>query len=120
MANSKRAGASLLPRDVFDEQSLSLVAKLHGDAPEAEKQAMFGRLAQSVLADSALNQLRLRVEIAAHLMNGTTDFAQVNDFIYAKVFHTPKSDPWLGLHTRTDFTGLPDDGITMPAKAAQR
>ena len=81
---------------------------------------MLARLAQHAKADSALNQLRLRAEIAAILSTGTTDFATINDQIYAKVFHTPKSDPWIGLRSRLDFTGLPDDGATMPVRAAQR
>jgi hypothetical protein len=108
----------IAPARVFDEQSLALVDKLHGDAPE--KGRMLARFAESVRADSALNQLRLRAQIAAFLAKGTTDFAQVNDFIYANVFHTPKSDAWLGLHDQATFTGLPGGGVTMPAKAAQR
>ncbi len=124
--NEARAMQVALPRgelppiQVFDEQSLALIDTLHGDAPATTKAQMLERLALSVRADSALNQLRLRTQIAAHLAKGTTDFTEVNDFIYANVFHTPKSDPWLGLHTRTVFTGLPGDGVTMPAKAAQR
>jgi hypothetical protein len=112
--------ASML--QVFDEQSTSLVHRLHGDAPEPDRTQMLVRLAKHVLADSALNQIRLRPEIAAILQDGTTDFAKVNDYLYAHVFHTPKSDPWLGLHARRDFTGLPNDGASpvrsMPTPTA--
>lgn len=102
---------------VFDAQSIELVTRIYGEATEKERARMLSRLAQHALADSALNQLRLRAEIAAYLSSGNTDFRQANDFIYAKVFHTPKSDPWLGLHSRLDFTGLPGDGVMMPATA---
>lgn len=108
------------PAAVFDAQSIALVQRVYGDASKQEREVMLSRLAQHVLADSALNQLRLRDEITRHLEDGTTDFAKVNDFIYAKVFHTPKSDPWVGLRSRLDFTGIPNDGVTMPAPTAQR
>ncbi|MFN0247739.1 MAG: hypothetical protein ACKV2T_12705 [Kofleriaceae bacterium] len=100
------------PRTIFDAQSLALVERLHGDAPAAERTHMLTRLARHALADSALNQIRLRTEIAAILSDGNSDFTKVNDVIYAAVFHTPKSDPWLGLRARRDFTGLPNDGAS--------
>lgn len=112
------------PTSVFDAQSIALVEQIYGDATKEQRTRMLGRLAQHALADSALDQLRLRNEIAAILATGNTDFAQVNDKIYAQVFHTPKSDPWLGLRSRLDFTGLPGDGVTVqgstPAATAQR
>ena len=39
---------------------------------------------------------------------------EINAWIYADVFQTPRSDAWLGLLPRTDFTGLPGDGVVMP------
>ena len=105
---------------VFDEQSVRLVDRLHGDANGDEHGEMLMRLVEHARADSALNQLRLRPQIHEILARGSTDFATVNDAIYATVFHTPKSDPWLGLHARRDFTGLPSDGVTMPAAVAHR
>jgi hypothetical protein len=44
---------------------------------------------------------------------GHVDFANLNAFVYARVFATPKDDAWLGLLPRTDFTGLPGDGVVM-------
>lgn len=105
---------------VFDTQSTELVARLYGDATEQQRRSMLARLARSARADSALNQLRLRPQIHRFLAKGSTDFTTINDFIYASVFHTPKSDPWLGLHARRDFTGLPDDGVTAPTATAHR
>ena len=109
-----------IPTQVFDTQSIALVERLYGTSTSAARDVMLRRLALHVLADSALNQLRLRREIAALLASGDTDLARINDTIYARVFHTPKSDPWLGLRSRLDFTGLPEDGVTMRAPAAQR
>lgn len=106
--------------EIFDDQSIALVDRLYGETKGTAHDQMLSRLATHALADSALDQLRLRPQIHELLAKGSTDFTTINDAIYATVFHTPKSDPWLGLHARRDFTGLPDDGATMPAATAHR
>ena len=68
-----------------------------------------------MVADSALNQLRLRPQIEREIVRrgGHVDFATLNAWIYAEVFHTPKQDPWLGLLPRDAFTGLRGDGVVI-------
>ncbi|HEY5922463.1 MAG TPA: hypothetical protein VIV11_12365 [Kofleriaceae bacterium] len=109
-----------LPPRVLDDASLALVSRLH-DAVAAvrttkeQKDVMIRRLEQNLVADSALNQLRLRPAISREIMGqgGNVPFAKLNAFVYAEVFRTPKADAWLGLLPRTDFTGLPGDGVVM-------
>jgi len=106
--------------DTFDTRSLHLIGWLHdlGQRPssEAERAAMIGRLEYSVLADSALDELQLRQQIRAKLVaEPGLSLDQLNRWIYSEVFHTPSSDPWLGLVPRTDFTGLPGDGVDYRA-----
>jgi hypothetical protein len=93
-----------------------LISWLHdlGQKPatQEERNAMIGRLEFSALADSALDELQLRQQIRAKLVSQPgISLDELNAWIYAEVFHTPKSDPWLGLVPRTDFTGLPGDGV---------
>ncbi len=104
---------------VLDVASRALIERLH-DAVPAELVAtrpqlaqMMDRLEQHVVADTAINQLRLRPLIAQHIVQtgGTESFEQLDTWVYAEVFKTPRSDAWLGLVPRTDFTGLPGDGI---------
>jgi hypothetical protein len=103
---------------VLDQASRDLVVAIHnaGNAPRiTADDDLIARLEQSVVADTALDELRLRAEIRAHLVEQPgDDFATLNAWIYARVFATPRSDPWLGLLQRTDFTGLPGDGVVMP------
>ena len=77
--------------------------------------AMIARLEQTIVADSALNQLRLRPQIGREIVRrgGRIDFATLNAWIYAEVFRTPKQDAWLGLLPRDVFTGLPGDGVVI-------
>ncbi len=109
------------PPRVLDDASRALVTRLHEAVPaklrgtREQTKAMIARLEQNLVADSALNQLRLRPQIAAEIvrLGGRADFATLNTWVYAHVFRTPKTDPWLGLLPRTDFTGVPGDGVVM-------
>jgi hypothetical protein len=94
---------------------------LHNEVPpelratDQRLDALIARLEQTLLADSALNQLRLRPQIANEIVRrgGRTDFATLNAWIYAEVFRSPRQDAWLGLLPRDMFTGLPGDGVVI-------
>jgi len=108
----------LAPGSVLDDRARALVTRLHNAAGVAASPAatreVVARLEQSIAADTALDELVLRQQIRRELVdNGVRDFASLNAWIYANVFHTPRSDEWLGLLPRTDFTGLPGDGVVM-------
>jgi hypothetical protein len=106
---------------VLDEASRALVIRLHNRVPRELREtgeqldAMIARLEQAIIADSALNQLRLRPQIGREIARrgGRIDFATLNDWIYAEVFRTPKQDAWLGLLPRNMFTGLAGDGVVI-------
>lgn len=44
----------------------------------------------------------------------TTDFEVLNEWVYAELFLTPSSDPWLGLAPNDVYTALENDGQTAP------
>jgi hypothetical protein len=111
------------PVDVLDEASRALVVRLHNAGPPElrgtaeEVRVIVARLEQTILADTALNQLRLRPQISREIVRrgGRIDFETLNAWIYAEVFHTPRGDAWLGLLQRDVFTGLPGDGVVLRA-----
>jgi hypothetical protein len=118
---SMRALFAPPPLMVLDEASRELIARLYHAGPadprasDAELARMIARLEHHIVADSALNQFTLRQRIHRQIVAAAqTDFMALNAWIYDQVFATPASDPWLGLHPRTDFTGLPGDGAVMP------
>jgi hypothetical protein len=106
---------------VLDAASRALVMRLHnaGSAElrstDEELRAMVARLEQTVVADTAINQLRVRPEISREIVRrgGRIEFATLNAWIYDQVFRTPSADPWLGLVQRDVFTGLPGDGVVQ-------
>ena len=106
---------------VLDAASRALIERLHDAVPRElvatapQLAAMIDKLEEHVVADTAQSQLRLRPQIARHIVEtgGTASFEDLNAWVYAEVFKTPRSDAWLGLMPRTDFTGLPGDGVVM-------
>ena len=106
---------------VLDQASRALVVRLHNEVPPElratgeQLEVMIARLEQMLVADSALNQVRLRPQIAREMVRrgGRTDFATLNAWIYAEVFRSPRQDEWLGLLPRNVFTGLPGDGVVL-------
>ena len=108
------------PGSLLDSRSTALVTSVYAAAapgvprPTADAIAdMFARLEENILADTNKNEIVLRSLIRKHLASGApTDFASVNTFVYADIFATPRTDEWLGLLPRTDFTGLPADGAS--------
>ena len=106
---------------MLDEASRALVVRLHNEVPSELRAtgqqlgAMIARLEQTIVADTALNQLRLRPQIGREIVRrgGRTDFDTLNAWVYAEVFRTPKKDPWLGILPRDVFTGLVGDGVVI-------
>jgi hypothetical protein len=116
-----RAPARVPAPMVLDAASRTLVARLHNAGPAAQRATpdelaqVIARLEQHIVADTAQNQFTLRQQIRRRIVDqGETDFTALNAWIYSSVFATPRSDAWLGLLPRTDFTGLPGDGVVMP------
>jgi hypothetical protein len=106
---------------VIDDSSRALVLRLHNAVPAGlrtpspDSARLIARLEQTIVADTALNQFRLRPVISAEIARrgGQGEFASLNAWIYEEVFRTPRQDAWLGLLPRDVFTGLPGDGVVL-------
>ena len=73
-----------------------------------------------IVADTAQNEFKLHQQVHALFVRALTQqpaaaskFAAINAAVYATIFATPSSDPWMGLVQADAFTGLPGDGITV-------
>ena len=99
---------------VLDPQATKLVVALHNGGPvkatTAELAALLPRFEQHLLADSALAEFKLRMQIHDYLATHANTYLPLDRFLYTEVFKTPITDRWLGLLPRTDVTGLPGDG----------
>lgn len=75
---------------------------------------MMARLESSLAADTVRNQYDFRTKILARLVEQKEPaLSELNDWVYATLFLTPKEDKWLGLRSNEVFTALENDGIEI-------
>jgi len=113
-------------RRQVDDAALRLVSSKFPDAATASRLTMskmavesplvkaVARLDENISQDTVRNNFELRTRILGYLDSPEArgrSLAQVNDWVYAQVFLTPRSDPWLGLAPQDAFAALDDNGV---------
>jgi hypothetical protein len=79
--------------------------------------AMVGEFRRSLALDTVHNEYDLHRRLHAMLGDAatatqlSTHLAALNDRVYAELFLTPNSDPWLGLDPGDGYTALPGGGL---------
>ena len=63
--------------------------------------------------DTVRNEYLMHSKLYAWLIEdrGRSDLDTFNDKVYAELFLTPASDPWLGLFTADTYMALDDAGV---------
>ena len=75
---------------------------------------MVRTLEESIAVDTVKNEYRLHSEIhrwLAEIQATTAEVETLNERVYAELFLTPSSDPWLGLAPADVYTALPNGGV---------
>jgi hypothetical protein len=64
-----------------------------------------------VALDTIRNEYLLRSKLYGWLIQASPqlDLAELNDKVYAELFLTPSTDPWLGLLSKDVYTGLSEE-----------
>jgi hypothetical protein len=110
---------------MLDAPSLALIRSQSPTAAQAGKIAMTKRVVEdplvrmvrtlesSIALDTVKNEFRLHREIHRWLSDAGTasDVETLNERVYAELFLTPSSDPWLGLAPADVYTALPNGGV---------
>ena len=75
-------------------------------------------LQRSIAEDTVRNEYSVHATIHQWFANRTvpSDLEQFNSKVYAELFLTPDTDPWLGLVPADTFTGLENNGLVCPPK----
>ena len=91
--------------ETISEPSRSLARLKTGRIDDA---AMLVATYERARTDTALNRFTLERRLHAWLEDPRepADFASINTRVYAELFLTPASDPWLGLRSETDWDVL--------------
>jgi hypothetical protein len=81
--------------------------------PEIALAKLIQKLEFSIALDSVRNEYLLHPRLHAWLATGSAakDLDGFNDKVYAELFLTPKSDPWLGLYSPEIYTALDGGGL---------
>ena len=83
-------------------------------AVESPLLAATRKLSSTVALDTVRNNYMLRSKILAYLISHnslrSSSLAVVNDWVYARVFLTPRQDPWLGLAPNDVFAAIDRNG----------
>jgi hypothetical protein len=104
----------------LDENSVRLIRiknlGLYGGSEPASRAALgrtVGELVGAMAIDTVRNEYIFHTKIHEWFARASADFnlTLLNDRIYAELFLTPSSDPWLGLFPRDKYTGIENDGV---------
>jgi hypothetical protein len=94
-------------RKLFDDKDgLGLTA-------ETKLTNLVQKLQLSIALDTVRNEYLLHTKLHAWLVADTTrfDLEKLNEKVYAEMFQTPRSDPWLGLFSDEVYMALERGGV---------
>lgn len=114
----------------LDEASRALIRRQNPNLREINKRAaeamtndnllsnLIENFERNIALDTARNEYMLHTKIHALLVNArySNDLDALNEKVYAELFMTPRSDPWLGLVAPDAYTGLQNGGVVLSRK----
>jgi hypothetical protein len=101
----------------LDAASIALIRHKRPGARTDSIDRMIASFERSMAQDTIRNESLLRTQILQWLASGEgKDLNALNDRVYAELFLTPTSDPWLGLAPRDAYSGLENDGLVTPTR----
>ena len=108
---------------ILDDASIALIRRENSaaaavdpatgasESPEKTLAAMVHNFQISMAVDTVRNEYDLRRQLHEWFVAGTNrDLEALNERVYAELFLTPRSDPWLGLVAPDTYTGLERGG----------
>jgi hypothetical protein len=107
----------------LDDRSIELIRKqtlkllkaisISDRLAEARMKNLVQKLEMSIAMDTVRNEYLLRTKLHAWLIAdpSRSNLESFNDKVYAELFLTPKSDPWLGLFSPETYMALERGGV---------
>ncbi|HEY2961548.1 MAG TPA: hypothetical protein VGJ37_03995 [Pyrinomonadaceae bacterium] len=101
------------PDAVLDTRSITLIRRQNPSLSEKEFAAMLQKFQEAIALDTVRNEYLLHPKLYAWLWRdpSRTDLEKFNEKVYAELFLTPRSDPWLGLTSNDVYTALDGNGV---------
>lgn len=118
----KKIAALHLADAKLDAQSISLIKRKTQNTladgskttPEAALANLVQKLEMNIAVDTVRNEYLLHPRLHAWLVTDARreNVDALNEKVYAELFLTPASDPWLGLFSAETYTALENGGIS--------
>jgi hypothetical protein len=100
----------------LDQASIALMARQNQNLrdDEALRTRTVENLEKYMALDTVRNEYMLRNKLHAWFVAGQagTDVDTLNELVYAQLFQTPGTDPWLGLYSADVYTALDKGGVS--------
>lgn len=101
------------PDAVLDAGSIALIKRQNPALSDQDFSAMVKKFQELIALDTVRNEYLLHTKLYPWLLRdpSRTDLKQFNEKVYAELFLTPRSDPWLGLLGRDMYVGIDNGGV---------
>lgn len=98
---------------VIDSASIALIRRQNSALSEQEFAAMLQKFQELIALDTVRNEYLMHTKLYPWLLRdpSRTDLEKFNTKVYAELFLTPGSDPWLGLLTKDAYLGIDNAGV---------
>src|SRR4030095_10323509 len=98
---------------VLDDHSIVLIKNQYQSLSEPEMSKLLQKFQELVALDTVRNEYLLRTKLYAWLTRDPArkDIAKFNEKVYAELFLTPQSDPWLGFLLPDTYTAIDNGGV---------
>ncbi len=98
---------------VLDDRSISLIKHQNPTLSERELAQLVQKFQDLLALDTVRNEYLMHTKLYTWIMKDPVrdDVEKLNEQVYAKLFLTPNSDPWLGLFSADVYTALDNGGV---------
>jgi hypothetical protein len=101
---------------ILDSRSIALIKQQNPTLAEADLLRLLNKFQELVALDTVRNEYLMHSKLYVLLMRdpARNDVEKLNEKVYATLFLTPRSDPWLGLFSSDVYTALDNGGVVKP------
>ncbi len=98
---------------ILDERSIALIKRQNPALSDAELARLLRKFQELIALDTVRNEYLLHSKLYTWLLRDPdrNDVHKFNEKVYASLFLTPSSDPWLGLFSSDVYTALDNGGV---------
>jgi len=98
---------------MLDSRSIALIKRQNPALSEAELSSLVNKFQDLIALDTVRNEYLMHTKLYTWLMRDPArgDIDKFNEKVYASLFLTPGSDPWLGLFSTEVYTALDNGGL---------